>query len=140
MSPRRGPGDKSSTVKPGSRTSLAVQWLRLHAPDVGDMGLIPSWGTKLAHAAGHGQNNNKNKNKTGSTLRVCVCVCVLSCFSRVQFFATPWTVACQSALSVRFSRQGCWGGLPYPPPKIFPTQGSNPRLLRLLQRRQILYH
>ena len=28
--------------------------------------------------------------------------------------ATPWTVACQVPLSVEFSRQECWSGLPFP--------------------------
>ena len=32
-------------------------------------------------------------------------MCVLSCFSLVQLFATPWTVACQAPLSTGFSRQ-----------------------------------
>ena len=43
-------------------------------------------------------------------------------------FATPRTVACQAPLSVGFSRQEYWSGLPCPPPGIFPTQGSNPGL------------
>ena len=29
---------------------------------------------------------------------------------------TPWTVACQAPLSVGFSRQKYWSGLPFPPP------------------------
>ena len=33
------------------------------------------------------------------------CVCMLSRFSRVQLFATPWTVACQASRSMGFSRQ-----------------------------------
>ena len=32
--------------------------------------------------------------------------------SRVQLFATPWTVACQAPLSMEFSKQENWGGLP----------------------------
>ena len=28
--------------------------------------------------------------------------------------ATPWTVACQTPLSMGFSRQECWSGLPFP--------------------------
>ena len=43
-------------------------------------------------------------------------VCALSCFSRVQFFVTPWTVARQAPLSMGFSRQEDWSGLPFPPP------------------------
>ena len=34
----------------------------------------------------------------------CMCVCVLTCFSRVQLFVTLWTIACQSLLSMGFSR------------------------------------
>ena len=42
---------------------------------------------------------------------VCVCVCVLS---HVQFFVTPWAVGCQAPLSMGFSRQEYWSGLPFP--------------------------
>ena len=45
---------------------------------------------------------------------------VLSCFSRVQLFVTFWTVACQAPLSMGFSRQEYWNGLPYPPPEDLP--------------------
>ena len=37
-------------------------------------------------------------------------------FSRVQLFATPWTVAPQAPLSMGFNRQGYWSGLRCPPP------------------------
>ena len=37
--------------------------------------------------------------------------------SHVQLFATPWTVAHQAPLSVGFSRQECWRGLPLPSPE-----------------------
>ena len=36
--------------------------------------------------------------------------------SRVQLFATPWTVAHQASLSMGFSRQEYWSGLPFPSP------------------------
>ena len=63
---------------------------------------------------------------------VCVCARVRVCsLSRVQLFATPWTVSRQAPLSVGFLRQEYWSGLPFPPPGIFPAQGSNPRLLHL---------
>ena len=35
--------------------------------------------------------------------------------SPVQLFATPWTVAYQAPLSMGFSRQEYWSGLPFPP-------------------------
>ena len=50
----------------------------------------------------------------------------------VWLFATPWTVACQAPLSMGFSRQEHWRGLPCPPPGIFPTQGSTPCFSRFL--------
>ena len=43
-------------IAPG--ISLAVQWLRLCAPNAGGTGLIPGWGTKIPHAALCDQNNN----------------------------------------------------------------------------------
>ena len=51
---------------------------------------------------------------------------VPSCFSRVQLFATPWTVAHQAPLSIRFSRQEYWSGLPCPPPGDLPNPGFKP--------------
>ena len=37
--------------------------------------------------------------------------------SRVRLFATPWTVAYQAPLSMEFSRQEYWSGLPFPSPQ-----------------------
>ena len=54
-------------------------------------------------------------------------VCVLSCFSCVQLFETPWTVAYQAALSMGFPRQEYWSGLPCPPPGDLPNSGIKPR-------------
>ena len=48
---------------------------------------------------------------------------LLSC---VQLFATPWTTAHQAPLSVSFSRQGCWSGLPFPSPGDLPNPGIEP--------------
>ena len=39
-------------------------------------------------------------------------VCALSRFSYVQLFATLWTMACQASMSLGFSRQEYWSGLP----------------------------
>ena len=48
-------------------------------------------------------------------------VYVLSRFSRVRLFATPWAVASQAPLSMGFSRQDYWNGLPCPPPGDLPN-------------------
>ena len=39
---------------------------------------------------------------------------MLSCFSHVQVCVTPWTVARHALLSMGFSRQEYWSGLPSP--------------------------
>ena len=46
-------------------TSLAVQWLRLHASTAGGAGSIPGWGTKIPHAgqSGEGQEAHTKKNQ-----------------------------------------------------------------------------
>ena len=44
--------------------------------------------------------------------------------SRVRLFATPWTVAYQASLSMRFSRQEYWSGLPFPSPGDLPDPGT----------------
>ena len=46
--------------------------------------------------------------------------------SRVSLFATPCTVAHQASLSVGFSRQECWSGLPFLPPGDLPDPGIEP--------------
>ena len=58
-----------------------------------------------------------------------VCTCVLSCFSHVQFFMTQWTVANQAPLSMEFSRQEYWNGLPCPPPGDLSDPGIKPASL-----------
>ena len=47
--------------------------------------------------------------------------------SRVRLFATPWTVAHQAPLSMRFSRQEYWSGSPFPTPGDLPDPGIEPR-------------
>ena len=41
--------------------------------------------------------------------------------------AIPWTVACQAPLSMGFSRQEYWNGLPFPSPGDLPNPGIEPR-------------
>ena len=51
---------------------------------------------------------------------------MLSHFSHVQLFVTLWTVAQQAPLSMGFSRQEYWSGLPCPPPRGLPDPGIEP--------------
>ena len=52
--------------------------------------------------------------------------CVLSCFHHVRHFLTLWTVAHQAPLSMGFSRQEYWSGLPCSPPGDLPNPGIEP--------------
>ena len=47
--------------------------------------------------------------------------------SRVQLFATPWTVAYEAPLSMVFSSQEYWNGLPCPSPEDLPNPVIKPR-------------
>ena len=53
----------------------------------------------------------------------CNVMCVLSC---IQLFGTLWTVARQTPLSMGFSRQEYWSGLPFPSPGDLPNPGIEP--------------
>ena len=54
------------------------------------------------------------------------CCCCVQSLSRVRLFVTPWTVAHQALLSMGFSRQEHWSGLPCPPPGDRPDPGIEP--------------
>ena len=67
-------------------------------------------------------------------------IALLLLFSRQVMsisFATPWTVSCQSSLSMGFPRQEYWSGLSFPSPGDLADPGSNSHLLLI---RWILYH
>ena len=67
-----------------------------------------------------------NNTQIGITFRVpslCMHAFVLS---HVWLFATPWTVACWTPLSMEFSRQEYWNGLPFPSPGDLPDPGIEP--------------
>ena len=65
--------------------------------------------------------NKKEKKMVNWTLKVKV-----KSLSRVQLFATPWTVAYQASPSMGFSRQGYWSGLPFPSPRDLPNPEIEP--------------
>jgi len=70
--------------------------------------------------------------KRRSTLLVIGGLVAKSCLTLV----IPWTAACQAPLSMGFSKQGYWSGLPFPSPGYLPDPGIKPGLLHC---RQILY-
>ena len=68
------------------------------------MGLILDWGTKIPQAV-------KVKVKS---------------LSRVRLLAIPWTIVYRASLSMGFSRQEYWSGLPFPSPGDLPDPGIKP--------------
>ena len=54
---------------------------------------------------------------------------MLSLFSHVQLLATLWTVAGQTSLSIGFSRQEYWSGLPCVPSEALPDPEIQPMSL-----------
>ena len=74
--------------------------------------------------------------KRKSLSRLQVVVYSLSC---VQLFATPWTVAHQAPLSMRFPRLEYWSGLPFPSPevvtwRVLPKWGN---ILWIIRKREV---
>ena len=57
-------------------------------------------------------------------------MCMLNRFTRVQLFVTLWTVAYHTPLSLGFSRQEYWSGLPFASPGKLPDPGIEPASLR----------
>ena len=65
---------------------------------------------------------------------MCVCVCVYNyihiyiyiCKYQILMICDPWTIACQSPLSMGFFRQEYWSGLPFPPPGDHPNPSTEP--------------
>ena len=71
-------------------------------------------------------NYNKHQN-TISMVVVCGGLVIKSCLT----LGSPWTVACQVPLSMGFSTQKYWSGLPFPSPGDLPDPGIEPGSLAL---------
>ena len=60
---------------------------------------------------------------------------VVQSLSHVWLFVTPWTVVCQAPLTMGFSRQEYWSGVPFPSPGDLPNPGiklCSPSLQQIL--------
>ena len=67
-------------------------------------------------------------------------MCMLSCFSHIHLLVTPWTVAHQAPLSMGFSGQEYWSGLPCPPSGDLPDPGIELVSHVSCIGRQVLYY
>ena len=89
---------------------------------------MPTWGPERGGIRVQDSHTNLTQAGCKASLSVlyhcaCVCVCVCVCarvcmhaLSHVQLLVAPWTAARQAPLSMGFSRQEYWSGLPCPPP------------------------
>ena len=73
------------------------------------------------------QGENSQVQPCGKVLLPHQRIIVVQLLSHVQFFETPWTVAHQAPLSMGFSRQEYWSGLPFPSPGDLPGPGMEAR-------------
>ena len=106
---------------PSRGFSRQEYWSGLPCPPPGDLadpGIEPISPASPALQAGHLPTEPPRKPYLG------LCALLLS---RVQLFATLWTVAYQAPLSMGFSRQEYWSGLPFPSPGDLPYPGIEPR-------------
>ena len=74
----------------------------------------------------HGECTEAKREAYCWIISASVCACMLSPFSPVWLFATLWTVACQAPLSLGFSRQEYWSGLPCSSPGDLLSPGIKP--------------
>ena len=65
---------------------------------------------------------------------------VVSCSVVSDYSATPWTVTHQAPLSMEFSRQEYWSGLPFPSPGNHPNPRIEPRSSALQASTLLLSH
>ena len=80
-------------------------------------------GSWIPYAAAKTQHSQINKIFLKTTFMQLLLL-LLSRFSRVRLFATPWTAAYQGPPSMGFSRQEYWSGLPLPTPVYVVTHHS----------------
>ena len=96
-----------------------------------------SWYITFSNTSAYSLFKKKKKNLNAT---VTMHAYMLSHFSRVQLFATPWTVDQQALLFMGLSRQQYRSWLPCPPPGDFPDPGIEPGSHVSYIGRQILDH
>ena len=93
-----------------------------HSPQGGLGGKVFRFILLLPHFGAESEKSGLRCLWARSFLGLPVCVRA-QLLDHVQLFVTPWTVACQAPLSIGFSRQEYWSGIPCFPPGGFPNPG-----------------
>ena len=108
---------------PGKNTGVGCHFLL--------QGIFPTQGSNQVSCIGRWILYNGASWKAHKFACLCVCVCVLVAQS-CQLFATPWTIVCQTPLSMEFSTQEYWTGLTFVSPGDHPNPGIKPGFPSLL--------
>ena len=119
-----GEGSEESEPLPPAQASVTGQ-----IPLVNQGISGPQWTLLKCLITSPVQNVRRILNKDEAYIQFCVCVCTHVCtwsLICVCLFATTWTVARQAPLSMGFSSQEYWRGLPFPPPGDLPDPGIKP--------------
>ena len=119
-------------ILPVTRTKgkKSLTWI-LKASAKGDSRLSPSESlVKTSHMAKPDSTMGRYSPPIAPSLQnhtsVDFMVKLVKLLSRVRLFATPWTVTYYAFLSMGFSRQEYWSGLPFPSPGDLPDPGIKP--------------
>ena len=107
------------TASRWAQVTTNVQWRSIHATHT--VAQTISWAGEVSGRCSHWKRKEKcmyNSTYLHNSAQTVSCV---------WLFVTPWTVACQDLLSMEFSRQEYWNGLPCTPPGDLPNPGIKPR-------------
>ena len=122
-----GPG--SDLKNQNFRTSLVIQWLRLHAANAGGTGLIPAGRSHMLQGSARKvwmtchikkKKNQEISYKNSLVAEMCPTLC-----NPMDY------IAHQAPLSMEFSKQEYWSGCPFPSPRDLPDPVIEPRSLAL---------
>ena len=121
------PGDRGASWATVHQSAKSQTWLRDYTTTSWDS--VPTQHSISTPHLWPLASTSALSDSKNSTILDVLFSCVLSCFTRAPLFATAWTVGRQAPLSLGFSRQDYWNGLPCPPLGDLPNPAIKPASL-----------